>query len=206
MKSKRILKICSYVLAVLVMCTALIYYNFIDKAVPSVDVGAKCPDFTVSVYDRKDDGFVANEQGVSISDLKGKIVIVNFWSTTCGSCMEEMPHFDEFLKAYKDEVVILALDGEKGWSYERILNWMNARKTTKGRLEHNLSVTEMDKWETFDITFGWYDTENNDVGVKLGFSYNWPSTAIIDKNGFIKYKHVGKMSYADLEKVIKPMI
>lgn len=206
MRSRKILKICSYVLAVLVMCTALIYYNFIDKPVPTVEVGARCPDFTVSVYDRKDGGFVANEQTVSIGDLKGKIVIVNFWSTTCGSCMEEMPHFDEFQKAYKDEVVILALDGEKGWSYERILGWMNDTRTTQGMINNGSTVEEIYKWDTFDITFGWYDMENNDVGVKLGFSYNWPSTAIIDKNGFIKYKHVGKMSYADLEKVIKPMI
>lgn len=206
MKKNKVLKICASVLAGLVMCTALVYYNFIDKAVPSVEVGAKCPDFTVSTYNRQGEGFVANENPLSISDLKGKIVIVNFWSTTCGSCMEEMPHFDEFQKAYKDEVVILALDGEKGWPYERILNWMNARRTTQGMIASGLTVEEIYKWETFDITFGWYDMENNDVGVKLGFSYNWPSTAIIDRNGFIKYKHVGKMSYADLESVIKPML
>jgi hypothetical protein len=105
-----------------------------------------------------------------------------------------------------DEVVILALDGEKGWDYQRILKWMNARRTTKGLQNANLPVEEIYKWETFDITFGWYDMENNDVGAKLGFSYNWPSTAIIDRNGFIKYKHVGQMSYADLENVIKPML
>ena len=206
MKSRKIWKICSYVLAGLVMCTALVYYNFIDKPVPSVEVGAKCPDFSVSVYDRKDGGFVANEQSVSIGDLKGKIVVVNFWSTTCGSCMYEMPHFDEFQKAYKDEVVILALDGEKGWNYDRILSWMNGCRTTQGMIDNKLPMEEIYKWETFDITFGWYDMENNDVGAKLGFAYNWPSTAIIDKNGFIKYKYQGRMSYEDLENVIKPML
>ena len=206
MKSNKILKICASVLAAVVMCTALIYYNFIDKPIPSVEPGAKCPEFTVSTYKKDGDGFVEGQESLSISDLKGKIVVVNFWSTTCGSCMEEMPHFDEFQKAYMDEVVILALDGEKGWDYQRILKWMNARRTTKGLQNANLPVEEIYKWETFDITFGWYDMENNDVGAKLGFSYNWPSTAIIDRNGFIKYKHVGQMSYADLENVIKPML
>ena len=206
MKSNKILKICASVVAAVVLCTALIYYNFIDKPIPSVEPGSKCPEFTVSTYKREGDGFVEGQDSLSISDLKGKIVVVNFWSTTCGSCMEEMPHFDEFQKAYMDEVVILALDGEKGWDYQRILKWMNARRTTKGLQDANLPVEEIYKWETFDITFGWYDMENNDVGAKLGFSYNWPSTAIIDRNGFIKYKHVGRMSYADLENVIKPML
>ena len=206
MKSNKILKICASVLAGVVMATALIYYNFIDKPIPSVEPGAKCPEFTVSTYKKEGDGFLAGEESFSISDLKGKIVVVNFWSTTCGSCMEEMPHFDEFQKDYKDDVVILALDGEKGWGYERILKWMNATRTTQGMINSNTPVQEIYKWETFDLTFGWYNMEDNDVGAKLGFSYNWPSTAIVDRNGFIKYKHVGKMSYADLEKVIKPML
>lgn len=206
MKSGKILKLLTYVLATAVMATALVYYNFIDKAVPTVGAGVKCPDITVSVFDREGDGFVERKKTVSVSDYQGKIVILNFWSTTCGSCMLEMPHFDEFQKAYIDDVVILALNGEKGKSYEKILGWMNARRTTHGMREAGLNVEEIYKWETFDITFGWYDVENNDVGVKLGFSYNWPSTAIVNRNGFIQRTHVGEMSYADLEEIVRPML
>ena len=206
MKKRKIVKILTYVTAAAVMCTALVYYNFIDKAVPSVEVGSKCPDFAVSVFDREGDGFVERKETVSLSDYKGKIVVVNFWSTTCGSCMLEMLHFDEFQKDYIDDVVILALDGEKGRSYEWILKWMNTRKTTNGMLDTFGRVEEIARWETFDITFGWYDMENNDVGAKLGFPYNWPSTAIVDREGVIQYKHQGAMTYEDLENVIKPLL
>lgn len=203
MKAKA-LKIISISLATIVMAAALIYYNFIDKPVPSVEPGSMCPQFTVSTYDRQDGQFVQGED-VSIYDLKGKVVILNFWSTTCGSCMEEMPHFDEFQKAYKDDVVILALDGEVGQSYDKILNWMNKFRTTQA-MEDRGNVIEKYQWDTFDITFGYYDPNDNDVGELLGFSGSWPSTAIIDKKGFIQYKHQGVMSYEDLEAKVKPML
>src|SRR5215467_8237023 len=44
-------------------------------------IGAAAPNFTVQDADRK----------VSLSDLRGKIVVLNFWATWCAPCVEEMP-------------------------------------------------------------------------------------------------------------------
>ncbi len=207
MRKGLVMKIATCALATALMGTALVYYNFIDKPVPSVEPGARCPNFSVNTYkyNESKQEFETLTETVSVSDYLGKVLVVNFWSTTCGSCMEEMPHFDEFQKDYIDDVVILALDGEIGWPYEKVCKWMNLFRTTKGMMEKEGKVTEMYQWDTFDITFGYYP-ESNDVGEMLGFSRNWPSTAIIDKNGFIKYKHQGVMSYEDLEDVITPML
>ena len=197
------LKILSVVLAALVMVVALIYYNFIDKAVPTAVLGEAVPTFSKSVYDRKDGQFELRKKKVSSNDFKGKVLIVNFWSTTCGSCMEEMPHFDEFQKDYMEDVVVLALGNEKGWNAEKMGQWMNARRTTKGM--QNGVMTEIYRWDTFDITFANY-TDDNDIGKLLGFSGIWPSTAIIDKEGVFQYSREGVMTYEQLEEVVTPLL
>jgi len=59
------------------------------------------PDFTL-----KD----TNGKRVSLSDFKGKVVVLNFWATWCGPCKVEMPWFQEFQKEYAGQgLVILGL-------------------------------------------------------------------------------------------------
>ena len=45
---------------------------------------------------------------VNTSDLKGKVVMINFWSTTCKPCIAEMPQLNQLQADYKDKVVFLA--------------------------------------------------------------------------------------------------
>ena len=65
------------------------------------------PDFTV--YD-------ADGNAVSLSDLKGKPVIVNFWATWCGPCKSELPSFDEAYAKYGDKVHFMMVNMTDGQS------------------------------------------------------------------------------------------
>lgn len=56
---------------------------------------------------------VGSGQMVKLSDLKGKIVLVNFWATWCAPCLSEMPAFQEIYERYRDqglEVVAISVD------------------------------------------------------------------------------------------------
>jgi len=65
-------------------------------------VGEAPPNFTLKDVDGKT---------YTLSDLKGKPVIVNFWATWCAPCKFEMPHFEKTYQKYKDQgLVILAVD------------------------------------------------------------------------------------------------
>ena len=67
-------------------------------------VGAEAPNFKVTTLD----GTV-----VELSKLKGKVVVLNFWSTTCKPCIEEMPALNELVRSYSDkEVIFLSLAPE----------------------------------------------------------------------------------------------
>jgi thiol-disulfide isomerase/thioredoxin len=64
-------------------------------------LGKVAPGFTLATLDGKN---------VSLSDYKGRPVLVNFWATWCGPCKVEMPWFEEFNKQYASQgLVILGL-------------------------------------------------------------------------------------------------
>ena len=78
-----------------------------------VKVGEAAPDFTVTMFD--------GEQ-LTLSKLKGKVVLVNFWATWCPPCREELTHVEkEIIKAFegKDFVFLPISRGEKRETVEK---------------------------------------------------------------------------------------
>ncbi|RIW39018.1 TlpA family protein disulfide reductase [Bacillus salacetis] len=59
--------------------------------------GDAAPDFTLTTLEGKE---------VSLSDYKGKKVILNFWATWCPPCQAEMPHMQEYYEKYREEANI----------------------------------------------------------------------------------------------------
>src|SRR5262245_48752276 len=72
-------------------------------------VGAdrRAPDFTLKGM---------KGESVSLSSLRGKVVVLNFWTKTCGPCLEEMPELSDLTKILKsrDDVVVLAVSTDEG--------------------------------------------------------------------------------------------
>lgn len=71
-----------------------------EEVEADIKAGSPAPDFTVERLDG---------ETVSLSDYKGKIVLLNFWATWCGYCDQEMPDLDKFNKEFED-VEVLAVD------------------------------------------------------------------------------------------------
>ena len=63
-------------------------------------VGARAPDFTLPVLDG---------QSISLSDLRGKAVVLNFWATWCGGCRAEMPYLQEVFEERAGEELSMFL-------------------------------------------------------------------------------------------------
>lgn len=72
-----------------------------NKSIESKLVGQVAPDFTVTTLDGKT---------LTMSKLKGKVVILNFWFTSCRPCVEEMPDLNKIVAKYKgnEDIVFLA--------------------------------------------------------------------------------------------------
>lgn len=78
----------------------------------SAELGKAAPDFTLTD---------AGGKHVSLSDFKGKVVLLNFWATGCGPCKVEIPWFVELQNSYKSRgfaVLGVSMD-EDGWKVVR---------------------------------------------------------------------------------------
>ncbi|MFD1018307.1 TlpA family protein disulfide reductase [Thalassobacillus hwangdonensis] len=71
------------------------------NAASGLQVGDVAPDFTLENLEGEE---------VTLSDLKGKKVFLNFWATWCPPCKVEMPEMQEFHEKYGDEVEVIALN------------------------------------------------------------------------------------------------
>ena len=76
-----------------------VQYDFL-KGLTKAQVGLDAPDFSAADM---------NGKTYSLSSLKGKIVVINFWFVECKPCLIEMPDLNEIVEKYKsEEVVFLA--------------------------------------------------------------------------------------------------
>lgn len=130
-------------------------------------------DFTV----KKTDG-----SEFTLSDQKGKVVLLNFWATWCGPCVYEMPIFEQLYEEYsEDEVVILAV------------NCMEEAETVDAFIKES------------GYTFPFAYDEDGTVGMQYGAS-SIPYTLAIDEEGMIQGTFVGVKSIEDQYKAYKNAI
>jgi cytochrome c biogenesis protein CcmG/thiol:disulfide interchange protein DsbE len=120
---------------------------------------ALAPDFTLQDASGRD---------VRLGDLRGKVVLLNFWATWCRPCAVEIPWFVEFQREYKDrgfEVLGVSLD-EEGWQVVRPF-------LEKHRTNYRVMVG------------------NDNIAKLYGGVEALPTTLIIDRAGRIVATHTG---------------
>ena len=116
---------------------------------------------------------------IKLSDLRDKNVIVNFWATWCGFCVEEMPDLQKLQETYKDDdLLILAVN--VGETKEEVEKFMK---------ENNINLTVLlDKDSSVANTYG---------------LRSFPSTLAINKKGEVVSGYVGMLTYDQMELLYK---
>ena len=140
----------------------------------SLQIGKPTPNFQF----QSPDG-----QATSLSELRGKPVLLNFWATWCGPCVYEMPYFQQVYNEWSDKgLVVLAI------------NVGESPSTVKSFLQsHDLSLPVL------------LDTKE-DVALRYNIRY-FPTTFLIDKNGIIQGIKIGPfLSKEEIEAGIRRVI
>jgi peroxiredoxin len=127
-------------------------------------IGSKAPDFTVTDSDRT----------VSLHDLHGKIIVLNFWTSWCEPCIEEMPSLVQMQKRMAPKVAVLAVSTDKNDNaYHDFL------------VRHQIDLlTVRDAAEKSSHLYG---------------TTGQPETFIIDSGGTIRRKFVGPVNWTSPE-------
>lgn len=128
-------------------------------------IGSQAPDFTVQDSDHT----------VTLSQFRGKVVVLNFWATWCPPCVEETPALIEMQRRMKDKgVVVLAvsIDADDA-AYHKFLKDYGVNM-----------VTVRDEARRASNLYG---------------TFGWPESYVIDRNGVIRRKFIGPVEWNNRE-------
>ena len=120
---------------------------------------------------------------VSLAQLKGKVVMVNFWATWCPTCRAEMPQWQKFYDAHKDqgfELIALSIDDDEK------------------------ELRSVAKASGFTFPIAWRDDDKTDDN--FGDVIATPTLYVVGKDGKVAWTKRGRMTYAQLQEVIEPLL
>jgi cytochrome c biogenesis protein CcmG/thiol:disulfide interchange protein DsbE len=132
------------------------------------------PDFTLND---------ASGKPVTLSDFRGKVVLLNFWATWCAPCRIEIPWFSELQQTYegRDFVVLGVSLDEDGWT--SVKPYMD---------QHRIG---------YRVMIG-----NDDIARLYGGLNSLPTTLIIDRSGRIAVTHVGLCNRSEYEAAARGLV
>ena len=130
-------------------------------------IGSPAPDFTVQDSERK----------VTLSELRGKVVVLNFWASWCPPCIEETPSLLEMQHKLRDHgVTVLAVSiDDSDDAYHKFL--------TNYRVD---LLTVRDAQKASNAMYG---------------TFKFPETYVIDRNGVMRRKFIGAVDWSAPEVV-----
>lgn len=90
-----------------VLCVvALIGWGLLNNSGTRPLAGDPAPDFTLHFYDGYEWQETTNPQDVQLSDMRGRVIVINFWASWCPPCHDEAADLERLWQTYKDEGVI----------------------------------------------------------------------------------------------------
>jgi cytochrome c biogenesis protein CcmG/thiol:disulfide interchange protein DsbE len=131
------------------------------------------PDFTLTSFDART---------LTLSELRGQVVIINFWASWCPPCREEAAYLEQTWRKYKDQgVIFIGVD------------WVDTEKE---------ALAYMDE---FDLTY----FNGPDIGTRIAQAYNIqgvPETFYVAKNGQLRGVHIGPLKSPELDQKIEELL
>ena len=151
---------------------ALLGWGLVQVNSGQVDSGI-APDFTITSFEG---------ETITLSDLRGQVVIINFWASWCPPCREEAAYLEATWRKYQDQgVVFIGVD------------YVDTEKEALAYLEE------------FDVTY----FNGPDVGTRISHDYRIdgvPETYYVAKNGELRGVKIGPLAAPELDEKIEELL
>ena len=128
-----------------------------------------------------------NSQPIMLADLRGKVVLLDFWTYSCINCIRTIPYLNAWHEKYADDGLVIVGVHTPEFEFEK--NYNNVKGAVE-RFGINYPVVQDNEKQT------WNAYENR----------YWPRKYLIDSEGYIRYDHIGEGAYAETEKVIQSLL
>jgi cytochrome c biogenesis protein CcdA/thiol-disulfide isomerase/thioredoxin len=128
-----------------------------------------------------------NSKPLTLAQLRGKVVLIDFWTYSCINCLRTLPHLEAWDRMYRDKGLMIVGVHTPEFAFESVPS--NVRAAIK-RLGIRYPVALDPKYGTWN---------------HWGNQY-WPAEYLIDKQGHVRHAHFGEGDYAGNEKNIRTLL
>ncbi|MBO9716976.1 MAG: thioredoxin family protein [Pseudoxanthomonas sp.] len=122
-----------------------------------------------------------------LADLRGKVVLVEFWTYSCINCLHVLPHVQQWHAKYRDQGLVVV--GVHTPEYEEEKNLGNLQAAV-----HRLGITYPVAQDNDSRTWDAYGNQF------------WPALYLVDQDGRIVHQHFGEGGYAATEDAIRRLL
>ncbi|MBS1863594.1 MAG: cytochrome c biogenesis protein DipZ [Actinobacteria bacterium] len=153
-----------------------------EETVPLEDIGT-APEFT-------DTGAWFNTPGdrpLTMKGLRGKVVLIDFWTYSCINCIRTLPYLNAWYKRYaKDGLVIVGVHTPE-FPFEKEASNVEEAIKTDGIEYPVVQDNEMGTWDAYENLY-------------------WPAEYFVDAKGQVRFAHFGEGEYEEKEQVIRELL
>lgn len=124
---------------------------------------------------------------LSSTELRGKVVLVEFWTFGCVNCQRAMPSVRGWAKRYRDEGLVVVGVHAPEFAFER----------DRANVERAIRRMDLDFAVAMDNDFAIWKAWNNQY---------WPTLYLVDAQGRVRWRHIGEGAYEETEQAIRQLL
>ena len=128
-----------------------------------------------------------NSQPLTMQQLRGKVVLVDFWTYSCINCIHTLPYVQSWYQKYKDQGLVVVGVHTPEYPFERETDKVSAALKQYGLTYPVAQDNEYATWNAYGNQYG-------------------PALYLIDKNGKVVYSHFGEGNYEHTEAEIRAQL
>jgi cytochrome c biogenesis protein CcdA/thiol-disulfide isomerase/thioredoxin len=146
--------------------------------------------FNVDAYDAPELKNIAewiNSDPLTIKGLRGKVVLIDFWTYSCINCQRTQPYLNTWYDKYKDDGCVIIGVHAPEFAFEKVTENVR-RAVVDASIKYPVALdNDFATWRAYQNRF-------------------WPAKYLIDKDGQVRYTHFGEGDYAETEKTIQELL
>src|SRR3989440_1174056 len=127
------------------------------------------------------------DRPLSLASLRGKVVLVDFWTYSCINCLRTLPHLEAWDRAYRKAGLVIVGVHTPEFAFEHVVS--NVRSASR-RLGVRYPVA-------IDNRYGTWEAYGNQY---------WPAEYLIDRSGHVRHAHFGEGEYDRTESLIRELL
>jgi len=128
-----------------------------------------------------------NSPPLTTADLKGSVVLIQFWTFACINCQRTLPYVTRWHREYADKGLKIVGVHTPEFAYEKVVN--NVKQALQ---KHKITYAV-----PIDNEFKTWNAYSNEY---------WPHLFLADRQGVIRYDHIGEGAYSETEQMIRQLL